>query len=203
MIDYLRGCLLVHDGDAIILDVNGVGYGVLIKPDSFGEPDPDGPEIEIWIRTYVREDILKLYGFVSRHERDMFDLLISMPGIGPSLGMSILSSLGLADIVQAVHEDNSAVLRSIRGVGPRMAEKLMLELKSKIGKMSGIVDPGSKRDSVAVTGDLSGNRSDAVDALLALGVRSSVAGRAISQAAGRLGVEASTEDLVREGLKHR
>jgi Holliday junction DNA helicase RuvA len=203
VIDFLRGRLLIQEEEYIVLDVNGVGYGVLVKP-GFDHPQgPETQEIELWVRTYVREDLLKLYGFTSRHERDMFDLLIGMPGIGPSLGIAILSALTLADIIQAVHEGDTGLLRSIRGVGPRMADKLLLELKSRIGKMAEIMEPGGEEGSVAAIAVGPGRKSDAVNALVTLGVRPPAANRAITQAAGMLGKEASTEDLVREGLKHR
>ncbi len=132
MIGQLRGCLIAKKPNAIILDVQGVGYEVHIPLTTFFELPVEGSEVVLKIHTHVREDALLLFGFHTQREKDFFLKLISISGIGPKLGIVILSGAQVEELAQAVAEGNLARLTAIPGVGRKTAERLILELKSQI-----------------------------------------------------------------------
>src|SRR3974377_873190 len=132
MIGYLKGQLLHKKPNLVVVDVHGVGYEVQIPLSSFYELPAEGNEIALKIHTHVREDQISLFGFHTQREKDLFLKLLSISGIGPKLGMSILSGAKVEELAQAIAEGNLARLTSIPGIGRKTAERLVLELKSQV-----------------------------------------------------------------------
>lgn len=132
MIGYLKGKIISAKPTQIILDVNNVGYLIHISISTF-EKISDQNEVLLYIHTYVREDALNLYGFYSEAEKEMFELLISISGIGPKVALSILSGISVEELQSAIQSENVSRLVSVPGVGRKTAERVVLELKSKVG----------------------------------------------------------------------
>lgn len=132
MIGYLKGKIISAKPTQIILDVNNVGYLIHISISTF-EKISNQNEVLLYIHTYVREDALNLYGFYSEAEKEMFELLISISGIGPKVALSILSGISVEELQSAIQSENVSRLVSVPGVGRKTAERVVLELKSKVG----------------------------------------------------------------------
>lgn len=136
MISYLKGIYKVCTPYEIIIETQeGVGYGVEMPLSSICKLPQRGSFIELWIYTYVREDIIKLYGFLSYFEKLMFEIFLSLNGVGPKVALAILSTLDIENIERAIHFSRQDIFESVPGVGPRLAEKILVELKSKIKKI--------------------------------------------------------------------
>lgn len=132
MIGYLKGKIISAKPTQIILDVNNVGYLIHISISTF-EKISDQNEVSLYIHTYVREDAINLYGFYTEAEKEMFELLISISGIGPKVALSILSGISVEELQSAIQSENVSRLVSVPGVGRKTAERVVLELKSKVG----------------------------------------------------------------------
>ncbi|MGQ9643176.1 MAG: Holliday junction branch migration protein RuvA, partial [Ignavibacterium sp.] len=132
LIGYLKGKIISAKPTQIILDVNNVGYLIHISISTF-EKISDQNEVSLYIHTYVREDVLNLYGFYTEAEKEMFELLISISGIGPKVALSILSGISVEELQSAIQSENVSRLVSVPGVGRKTAERVVLELKSKVG----------------------------------------------------------------------
>lgn len=132
MIGYLKGKIISAKPTQIILDVNNVGYLIHISISTF-EKISDQNEVSLYIYTHVREDALNLYGFYTEAEKEMFELLISISGIGPKVALSILSGISVEELQSAIQSENVSRLVSVPGVGRKTAERVVLELKSKVG----------------------------------------------------------------------
>jgi len=132
VIAHLRGKLAQKDPARVIIDVNGVGYEVIVPLTTFsGLPEP-GSEVSVDIHTHVREDVIALYGFSTRRERVIFEKLMTISGIGPKLAVTILSGGSVEDLVGAIRRADLARLTAIPGVGRKTAERIILELKDKL-----------------------------------------------------------------------
>ncbi|TXD37679.1 Holliday junction branch migration protein RuvA [Lujinxingia vulgaris] len=137
MIAHLTGRLLTSELDSVILDVRGVGYQVFVPVGSAGKLRPnEAGEVSLWIHTSVREDAIQLYGFASGDERRLFAKLISVSGIGPKIGLAVLSDLDPADVVMAVELDRVDTFTKVSGIGKKTAQRLILELKNALGDFS-------------------------------------------------------------------
>jgi Holliday junction DNA helicase RuvA len=132
VIGYLKGKIISAKPTQIILDVNNVGYLIHISISTF-EKISDQNEVSLYIHTYVREDAINLYGFYTEAEKEMFELLISISGIGPKVALSILSGISVEELQSAIQSENVSRLVSVPGVGRKTAERVVLELKSKVG----------------------------------------------------------------------
>jgi Holliday junction DNA helicase RuvA len=132
VIGYLKGKIISAKPTQIILDVNNVGYLIHISISTF-EKISDQNEVSLYIYTHVREDALNLYGFYTEAEKEMFELLISISGIGPKVALSILSGISVEELQSAIQSENVSRLVSVPGVGRKTAERVVLELKSKVG----------------------------------------------------------------------
>ena len=156
MIRRLSGRIIFRDESEVVLDVGGVGYLVAVSPHTLLELD-GAEEISLWTYLAVRETALDLYGFMSRDELDFFELLLSVSGIGPKSALGVLNIASLNELRRAIHENNPSYLTKVSGVGKKSAEKIVLELKDKIG------EAGDDRNEV-LSGDM-----DAIEALQTLG----------------------------------
>ena len=199
MIHFLRGKLVEALPTQITVDVGGVGYEVLIPLSSFDKLPARGADITILTHLSIREDAHVLYGFMTSAERDMFRLLINtVSGIGPKIALNILSGVNIAALRSAVAMGDVKALSQIGGVGKKTAERIVVELKDKIGK-SASLDIGAGPRPVLSADDQ--KFSDAVAALVALGFKQPEAHEAIRGAQALLGAEAAVEQLVRTALK--
>lgn len=132
MIAFLRGSILQRSPDAVILDVQGVGYRVRVPTTTLASLGDIGTTAELYTHLHVREDDMSLFGFGTQDEHDLFELLLSVSGIGPKVALGILSSASPSEIRSAIGQGNLAVLSGIKGIGKKTAERLVLELKGKV-----------------------------------------------------------------------
>jgi len=199
MIHFLRGKLVEALPTQIIVDVGGVGYAVLIPLSSFDKLPPRGGDLTILTHLSIREDAHVLYGFMTAAEREMFRLLINaVSGIGPKTALNILSGVNIGALRTAVVMGDVKSLSQISGVGKKTAERIVVELKDKLGK-SAALDSGTGARAALSPDDQKFN--DAIAALLALGFKQPDAHEAVRGAQALLGAPASVEQLVRAALK--
>jgi Holliday junction DNA helicase RuvA len=163
MIARLKGGLSSKSADRLIVDVQGVGYEVLIPFSTYYELGQEGESVDLLIYTYVREDTLNLYGFKTEKEKQLFLLLIQISGIGPKLGIAILSGLPVDELLAAVSAADIARLSSIPGVGKKTAQRIALELKDKISSLFSEIKPETQ------LGIMSSVQRDVISALVNLG----------------------------------
>ena len=195
MIGYLNGKLAHKSPEYIIIDVNGVGYCVQVPLSTFCDLPGTGESVRLNIHTHVREDILQLYGFRTLAEKEMFLHLISINGVGPRLAVNILSGITPDALRSAVLQQDHRRLKSIPGVGKKIAERIALEMRDKL-KIKPVEDAVSL--PLAASQDA---YSDAYSALLNLGYRPAEADKALRKAEHLLGKEPSLEDLLKETLR--
>ena len=199
MIAYLSGKLLEKEANLVIVDVGGVGYDVMIPLSTFYDLGEIGEDVSLRIFTYVREDTLQLFGFKTIRERELFLLLISVSGIGPKSAITALSGMSADEIIGAIRQNNLARLNSIPGVGKKTAERLVIELRDKIAKLSAISSEEMKSEGIP---NISGDSiyDDAISALVNLGYHSNAAEKALKQAMQE-GTEMSVQKLLRRSLQ--
>src|SRR5207302_7147552 len=134
MIAHLRGRLLIKHPNQAIVETNGVGYDVTISVPTFSDLPAAGSEVALHIHTHVREDVIALYGFLRPAEKQLFERLISVSGIGPKLAITILSGMPADEIVNAIRGNDLVKLTRVRGIGKKTAERMVLELRDKLPK---------------------------------------------------------------------
>jgi Holliday junction DNA helicase RuvA len=198
MITFLHGKLVEGLPTQVVVDVNGVGYEVLIPLSSFDKLPQPGHDIKLLTQLVIREDAHILYGFASAVERDLFRLLInSVSGIGPKTALNILSGISVTAFRGAVASGDVKSLSQISGVGKKTAERIIVELRDKIGAV-GAWEAASAQRSLSPDDR---KINDAVLALMALGFKQIEAHDSIRNAQNLLGAKATIEDLVRACLK--
>lgn len=175
MIGSLRGRLLAKAIDEVVVDVAGVGYRIAIPLSTYEALPAEGEEARLVTHLHVREDELTLYGFASDRERRLFETLIGVSGVGPRLALHVLSRLTPERFVGAVRRQDLATLTGISGVGKKTAERLVLELKDKLGELAEVEAEAEAGAPLTTDGE------DAVKALVALGVRRAQAERAVQR----------------------
>jgi Holliday junction DNA helicase RuvA len=172
MIAHLRGKLLTKHPNQAIVDTNGVGYDVTISIPTFsGLPHP-GEEVALHIHTHVREDLIALYGFLLPAEKQLFEKLITVSGIGPKLAITILSGMPADDMVGAIRGNDIARLTRIPGIGRKTAERMVLELRDKL--------PAGTAGEPAAVPAMSAIEEDVLSALLNLGYQRAAAEKAVA-----------------------
>jgi Holliday junction DNA helicase RuvA len=199
MIAYLSGKLFEKEANLVIVDVGGVGYEVIIPLSTFYDLGEIGEDVSLRIFTYVREDVFQLFGFKTIRERELFLLLISVSGIGPKSAITALSGMSADEIIGAIRQNNLARLNSIPGVGKKTAERLVIELRDKIGKLTAVSAEEMRAEGIPQT---SGDDvyEDAISALLNLGYQRNAAEKALKQAVQE-GTEMSVQKLLRKSLQ--
>ena len=198
MITFLHGKLVEALPTQVIVEVHGVGYEALIPLSSFDKLPPPGGEVKLLTHLVVREDAHVLYGFMTVAERELFRMLIhTVSGIGPKIALNILSGMNAVTFRGAVAKGDVKSLSQISGVGKKTAERIVVELRDKVGA-AGAWEASSAQRALS-PGDQKIN--DAVLALIALGFKQIDAHDAVRSTQSSLGVEASIEDLVRACLK--
>ncbi|MGO1118413.1 Holliday junction branch migration protein RuvA [Rhodovibrionaceae bacterium A322] len=208
MIGKLRGLVDSQAEGHVILDVQGVGYLVHCSGRTLSALPGRGEEMTLWIETLVREDLIQLLGFADQGEQDWFRLLSTVQGVGARMALAILSVLPPEELVQAIAAQDKKMLTRANGVGPKLAQRIVTELKDKAAKMSfggglsassdGAV---SSSGGTAAAGAAPSGAEDAIAALEALGYRRTEAFTAVMEAARKLEGAANTEDLVKGGLR--
>ena len=138
MIAHLRGVVRRAGPDFVVLDVGGVGYLVTVAAQTRQSLPPPGGEVELHIHTHVREDQFALYGFASVEELDLFEMLIQVDGVGPRVGLNILSAASLEVLKRAIMSEDAAPIRRASGVGPRTAAKVIIELKPRLDAVAAL-----------------------------------------------------------------
>ncbi|MGN1191656.1 MAG: Holliday junction branch migration protein RuvA [Dorea sp.] len=202
MISYIRGTLAVMEEDKVIVDVGGVGYGIYMSGRAMGMLPSVGREVKIHTYLHVKEDIMQLYGFLTRDELAVFRLLIGVSGIGPKGGLGILSALSPDDLRFAVASNDIKAIQAAPGIGKKTAEKLILELKDKL-KLEDALEHISGNDVAYAAEVPSANyaevQSEAVQALVALGYGNTEALRAVKQV--ELTEDTGVEEVLKQALK--
>jgi Holliday junction DNA helicase RuvA len=194
MIAKLRGLLDSFAADHAVVDVNGIGYLVFASTRTLAALGPVGGEIVLHTVMQVSQDEIRLIGFASGDERDWFRLLTSVQGVGARVALAILSTLPGDDLHRAVASGDSAMIARSPGVGPKLAQRIVHELKDKVGSLA----LGPSASSAPAPGSAA---ADAVSALLNLGFRPGEAAAAVGKAEAELGPEATLDALVRAALK--
>jgi Holliday junction DNA helicase RuvA len=199
MIAYLSGKLLEKHANTAIVDVGGVGYEVSIPLSTFYELGEVGSDVQLRIYTHVREDAIQLFGFKTLRERELYLRLISVQGVGAKSGITMLSGMGADEIILAIRTDNVARLTSIPGVGRKTAERLVIELRDKVGELT---LAGSAGADISVQKPLPADAvfDDALSALVNLGYQRSAAEKALRTAAQE-GTEMTVQKLLRRALQ--
>ena len=196
MITFLKGTLTDALPTQAVIAVNGIGYEVLIPLSSFEKLPALGQAVTLKTQLVVREDSQTLYGFATDDERDLFKLIQSVSGIGPRLALNVLSGMSVVTFKGAIGAGDVKLLSSINGVGKKTAERMVLELKDKVGVAVGAAtalgQAAAPRDKTI---------ADAAAALEALGTKPAEAQKAAQAAQAMLGPKASVEELVRAALK--
>src|SRR6266566_5267634 len=198
MITFLQGKLMETLPTQVVVNVNGVGYEALIPLSSYDKLPQPGQDVKLLTHLVVREDAHVLYGFMSVSERELFRLLINtVSGIGPKIALNILSGISVTAFRGAVANADIKSLSQISGVGKKTAERIVVELKDKIGA-AGAWEASSAQRTLAPEDQ---KLNDAVLALMALGFKQIEAHDSVRKAQGSLGAAATVEDLVRACLK--
>lgn len=195
MIARLAGRLAECGADHAVIDVSGVGYLVQLSGRTLSAIGPAGGEVTLYTEMQVREDAITLFGFGSKGERDWFRLLTSVQGVGGRLALAILSTLGPDELTQAIARGDKAMVARANGVGPKLAQRICMELKDKVGG----IELGVPGGPVVVPAGSA--VSDALSALANLGFRPAEANAAVSAAVAEVGEGASLDALVRLALR--
>ena len=148
MIGYLRGKVALRSAECVILDVQGVGYELTCPLTTVEQLAPEGEETEVFIKTYVREDQITLFGFSTLNQRKLFEYLTSVSGVGPRLALACLSGINEQDLVRAVINGEVKRLSSVPGIGKRTAERLILDLRPKFEKSYPLSEANPEKTSI-------------------------------------------------------
>jgi Holliday junction DNA helicase RuvA len=197
MIGRLSGIVAASRPDEVIVDVSGVGYRVQIPLSTFYKLVDKSGVVSLQIHTHVREEAIQLYGFWTDEERTAFQRLIAVAGIGPKIALAVLSGIGVADLEKAVLDGDRGVLERIPGIGRKTAERVILELRTRLTTRRGRnAAPPPTPGTTAASSD-----TDAVSALVRLGYSDSAAVDAIVAARREMGADAPIEGLLRTALR--
>jgi|SRR3989339_819021 len=183
MIGSIKGKIILKTEKFLIVETGGVGYKINVSPDALSKTKKTSDEISLWTHTHVREDILDLYGFLERPELEFFEMLINVSGIGPRSALAILGIASIETLKKAIGTDDTSYLTKISGIGKKTAERIVIELRDKVGT------------------DLSGTslqiELDALEALKSLGYSQNEAREALKKVSS----DTNTNTKIREALK--
>ncbi|MBC6427026.1 MAG: Holliday junction branch migration protein RuvA [Ekhidna sp.] len=195
MITYLKGRLAFKDPTHLVVDVNGVGYELKISLTTFSSVK-DKEDILIQTYLHVKEDAHTLYGFYEQSEKKRFLDLLSINGVGPSTALMILSSLDAKELQSAIVQEDVKMIRSVKGIGEKTAQRIILELKDKM-KKEGLLDKNLQIQS-QIDNTL---HSEALSALTTLGINKSIAEKTVNKILKEYGEEIKLEELIKQALK--
>ena len=200
MIERIRGILVEKSPTFVVVDVNGVGYGVNISAYTAGKLPEIESEVTLYTNLVVREDSMTLFGFADKTEKDTFIMLLEVNGVGPKLAQRILSGSSPADLLNMIASDNKSALGKIKGLGKKTCEQMVLSLKDKAGAMLQALGD-VEGSGITSMGALTGPKMEAVLALHTLGVKDPAAENAVMKAAEILG-DSDAATLIPEALKY-
>jgi Holliday junction DNA helicase RuvA len=190
MIAFVQGYLEERTPAGVVLNCNGLGYALQVSMYTFAAL-PEKGDCMLYTHMAIREDAHVLYGFIEKQERDLFRLLISVSGVGGNTALAMLSSMNPSELKQVISGSDVLRLKSIKGVGPKTAERIVVDLRDKMGKVSGELD-------LAVGGNK--NREEALTALVTLGFARNSATKSLDKIIKSKGVDTPVEELVRLSL---
>jgi Holliday junction DNA helicase RuvA len=196
----LEGLLVERSPTRVVIDVGGVGYEALIPLSTFSRLPDEGKTVALRIHTHVREDALQLFGFATELERAAFGLLLHASRVGPKLAQAILSGIDAATLVRAIERGDVATLRSAPGVGAKLAERIVVELRDRVGELVASEAESEARPAPARRAD-DARRGELVSALVNLQTPRPKAERVAEEVVGEGGSEAPIEELVRAALR--
>ncbi len=199
MIGKLTGRLDALSTSAVIVDVNGVGYELTVPTRTLAALPPLGETVSLAIDTHLRDDAIRLYGFASEHERAWFRALQTVQGVGAKVALAVLGTLTVTDLANAVALQDKGHVARAPGVGPKVAARIVAELRDKMPSLAPAIRPGGAAPIAMLPEGLAAK--DAVSALTNLGYAHVQAAAAIQAAIGKAGRTARAEELIRLGLK--
>lgn len=200
MIAQLSGKLIHKQPNTVIIDVGGVGYDVTIPVSTFYELGEPGADVSLKIHTHVREDAIQLFGFWTSREKELFLKLTSVSGVGPKLGITMLSGMPAGELITAITNNDLARLTSIPGVGRKTAERVVVELRDKLAVISLEAREADRIASRELGPAEAAVRDDTVSALMALGYPKAISERAVSFALREEG-ERTIEAVLKRALR--
>lgn len=192
---YLRGTVAEKTVKGVVLDVNGVGYWILVPQGVHQQLSVDRPAL-LLTYCHIREDLFQIYGFLRQEERALFELLLGISGVGPKAALSILSTLGVREFGRAIHDSDVAALTKVSGIGKKGAQRIVLEAKAKLGQ-------DAELDAILGETDASGleDADDVIAALCAMGCTLAEAQKAAAKARAKLNGEATDEEVLKAALR--
>lgn len=194
MIAYLKGIVHSKAENQLVLDVHDVGYLLEISTQTLEELPAKGEEVELLVHHHITDNDQRLFGFLGQNEKDLFELLITVKGVGPKLGLTILSGLPAEEITGAIVQKDKGTLSQIKGIGKKTAERMILELKDKVSEM---VDATYTSTSSTVSGDL---KQEAISALQSLGFKKRDSEKAVGMAVKNGESADNVQELVKRAL---
>lgn len=198
MYAYIKGTLEGRYNDYIVVEANGIGYKVNTSLSTIESIGQLGSNIKVYTHHYVREDIMALYGFVTKEELGMFELLISISGVGPKAASSLISAISPSKFGLAVITDDAKTLTRAQGIGSKTAQRIILELKDKIKKEQLVAVPGFGAGQLAGVARENMRTSEAISALMVLGYTALEAGRVVSAVYSE---DMDLESIIKNSLK--
>lgn len=196
LINYLKGNITSKNPAHLVIECGGVGYGLLISLNTYSKMEGQSQACVFVESVYVRDDNPRYYGFHDEEERELFRKLISVSGVGGASALLMLSSLSAGEIVGAINTANVTLLKSIKGIGDKTAQRIVVDLKGKMGKHEGGM-------SQILTNSYNKNRDEALMALITLGFPKPTAEKALEKAIKQQGVETdNVENLVKAAFKN-
>lgn len=194
MIAYLKGIVYSKAENQLVLDVHDVGYLLEISTQTLEELPAKGEEAELLVHHHITDNDQRLFGFLVQNEKDLFELLITVKGVGPKLGLTILSGLPAEEITGAIVQQDKGTLSQIKGIGKKTAERMILELKDKVSEM---VDATYTSSASKVSGDL---KQEAISALQSLGFKKRDSEKAVGMAVKNDQSAENVQELVKRAL---
>jgi Holliday junction DNA helicase RuvA len=196
LINYIKGHVAARNPAFVVIEAQGVGYGLFVSLQTFSKIG-DQPEVKLYVESvYIRDDNPKYYGFAEEEERELFRKLISVSGVGGASALLMLSSLSAPEIAGAINTANVTLLKSIKGIGDKTAQRIVVDLKGKMGKHEGGI-------SQILATSYNKNRDEALMALVTLGFPKIAAEKAIEKAVKQQGISTeNVEQLIKAALKN-
>ena len=192
MITHLKGKLVEKSPTNVVIEVNGIGYWVNISLTTFSQI-PDNENIKLYTHLQIKEDSHSLYGFYSKKEREIFRLLISVSGVGTSTARTMLSSLDPQQVVEAISSNNVSIVQSVKGIGSKTAQRLIIELRDKILKIYDLDETYVNSNNTT--------REEALSALEVLGINKKSSERLVDNII-KQNQDISVEEIIKETLKN-
>lgn len=199
MFDYIKGTLTEKNIGAAVIEANGVGYALIVSLSTYEKLPTVNHEVKLFTHHYVREDVQRLYGFYSKQEREIFERLIGISKIGPKTAISILSGVSPADLISCVNKSDATRLRKIPGVGDKTAQRLVMELKGKLGSFGQAADGPAMLYAPGMAS--LHPRAEAFDAMITLGYAEKQVQSALARVENVIAADAPSEEWIKKALQ--